>query len=100
MKFDKIIFSSRRKNRKRRFTAPHTRRRLMAAPLSKELRQRYNVRSTLMRKDDEVQTVIVKLKMDKNKKKIINRRGKDRLAALDKDKGKYPEDTMATIESS
>ncbi|KAI4488469.1 hypothetical protein M0802_011575 [Mischocyttarus mexicanus] len=146
MKFNKLISSSRRKNRKRHFTAPsHIRRRLMSAPLSKELRQKYNVRSMPIRKDDEVvrghykgqqvgkvvqvyrkkfiifieriqrekantanvyvgidpsKTVIVKLKMDKDRKKIIDRRGKGRLAALGKDKGKYTEDTTAAMETS
>lgn len=38
--------------------------------------------------------------MDKDRKKIIDRRGKGRLAALGKDKGKYPEDTTAAMESS
>ncbi|KYM81785.1 STE20-like serine/threonine-protein kinase [Atta colombica] len=135
-------------NRKRHFTAPsHIRRRLMSAPLSKELRQKYNVRSMPIRKDDEVQvvrghykgqqvgkvvqvyrkkfviyieriqrekansanvyvgidpskTVIVKLKMDKDRKKIIDRRSKGRLAALGKDKGKYTEDVTAAMETS
>ena len=51
--------SSRRKSRKAHFTAPsHIRRRLMSAPLSKELRQKYNVRSMPVRKDDEVQVRI------------------------------------------
>lgn len=58
MKFNKFVTSSRRKNRKRHFTAPsHIRRRLMSSPLSKELRQKYNVRSMPIRKDDEVQVV-------------------------------------------
>ncbi|XP_012260192.1 large ribosomal subunit protein uL24 [Neodiprion pinetum] len=148
MKFNSLVSSSRRKNRKRHFTAPsHIRRRLMSAPLSKELRQKYNVRSMPIRKDDEVQvvrghykgqqvgkvvqvyrkkfvvyveriqrekangasvyvgidpskTVIVKLKMDKDRKKIIDRRSKGRLAALGKDKGKYTEDTTAAMETS
>lgn len=56
MKYNRLVSSSRRKNRKRHFTAPsHIRRRLMSAPLSKELRQKYNVRSMPIRKDDEVQ---------------------------------------------
>ncbi|KAL5283120.1 rpl26l1 family protein [Megaselia abdita] len=124
MKFNKFVTSSRRKNRKRHFTAPsHIRRRLMSAPLSKELRQKYNVRSMPIRKDDEVQVVrghfkgnqagkivqvyrkkfvvyiekiqrenangtnvyvgihpskclIVKLKLDKDRKAILERRGK------------------------
>lgn len=118
----------------------------MSAPLSKDLRQKYNVRSMPIRKDDEVQvvrghykgqqigkvvqvyrkkfviyieriqrekansanvyvgidpskTVIVKLKMDKDRKKIIDRRSKGRLAALGKDKGKYTEDTTASMDT-
>lgn len=143
MKLNKFVSSSRRKNRKRHFQAPsHIRRRLMSAPLSKELRQKYNVRSMPIRKDDEVQVVrghfkgnqvgkvvqayrkkfvvyiekiqrenangtnvyvgihpskclIVKLKLDKDRKAILERRGKGRLAALGKDKGKYTEETAA-----
>lgn len=60
MKFNKFVTSSRRKNRKRHFNAPsHIRRKLMSAPLSKELRQKYNVRSMPIRKDDEVQVSVV-----------------------------------------
>lgn len=56
MKFNKMISSSRRKNRKRHFNAPsHVRRDIMSSPLSKELKQKYNVRSMPIRKDDEVQ---------------------------------------------
>lgn len=55
MKFNKQVSSSRRKQRKRHFSAPsHIRRKLMSAPLSKELRQKYNVRTMPIRKDDEV----------------------------------------------
>jgi hypothetical protein len=55
MKRNRFVSSSRRKARKRYFTAPsHIRRRLMSAPLNKELRRRYNVRSLPIRKDDEV----------------------------------------------
>ena len=58
MKFNKLVSSSRRKNRKRHFNAPsHIRRKLMSSPLSKELRQKYNVRSIPIRKDDEVQVM-------------------------------------------
>merc|ERR1711957_461679 len=43
------------KSRKAHFTAPsHIRRKLMSAPLSKELRTKYNVRSLPIRRDDEV----------------------------------------------
>lgn len=56
MKLNKFVTSSRRKNRKRHFNAPsHIRRKIMSSPLSKELRQKYNVRSMPIRKDDEVQ---------------------------------------------
>ncbi|CAG9803072.1 large ribosomal subunit protein uL24 [Chironomus tepperi] len=144
MKFNRNVTSSRRKNRKRHFSAPsHIRRKIMSSPLSKELRQKYNVRSMPIRKDDEVQVVrghykgnqvgkvvqvyrkkfvvyieriqrekangtnvyvgihpskllIVKLKIDKDRKRILDRRAKGRLAALGKDKGKYTEETAAS----
>ncbi|KAL2159759.1 hypothetical protein VTH06DRAFT_1892 [Thermothelomyces fergusii] len=52
------VSSSRRKARKAHFTAPSSVRRvIMSAPLSKELREKYNVRSIPIRKDDEVQIV-------------------------------------------
>ncbi|KAK7746806.1 60S ribosomal protein L26A [Cytospora paraplurivora] len=52
------IHSSRRKSRKAHFEAPSSvRRNIMSAPLSKELREKYNVRSIPIRKDDEVQIV-------------------------------------------
>lgn len=60
MKVNRNVSSSRRKNRCRHFSAPsHIRRKLMSSPLSKELRQKYNVRSMPIRKDDEVQVNIV-----------------------------------------
>jgi len=56
--FNANVSSSRRKNRKAHFTAPSSvRRKIMSAPLSKELRDKYNVRSMPIRKDDEVQVV-------------------------------------------
>ena len=52
------IHSSRRKSRKAHFEAPSSvRRNIMSAPLSKELREKYNVRSIPIRKDDEVTIV-------------------------------------------
>ncbi|GAB1313634.1 60S ribosomal protein L26A [Madurella fahalii] len=52
------VSSSRRKSRKAHFSAPSSvRRDIMSAPLSKELREKYNVRSIPIRKDDEVQIV-------------------------------------------
>jgi large subunit ribosomal protein L26e len=50
-----IKCNSRRKARRSHFQAPsHVRRILMSAPLSKELRAKYNVRAMPVRKDDEV----------------------------------------------
>ncbi|KAK8086359.1 ribosomal protein L24 [Apiospora phragmitis] len=50
--------SSRRKSRKAHFSAPSSvRRNIMSASLSKELREKYNVRSIPIRKDDEVTIV-------------------------------------------
>merc|ERR1712142_1316189 len=137
MKLNPFVSSSRRKNRKRHFNAPsHIRRKIMSSPLSKELRQKYNVRSMPIRKDDEVQVVrghyegqqigkvvsvyrkkfciyieriqrekangasvyvgihpskvcVVKLKMDKDRKKIIERRAAGRAAKQGKDKEKF-----------
>ncbi|KAH6645826.1 translation protein SH3-like domain-containing protein [Truncatella angustata] len=52
------IHHSRRKSRKAHFSAPSSvRRNIMSAPLSKELREQYNVRSIPIRKDDEVTIV-------------------------------------------
>lgn len=118
----------------------------MSAPLSKELRGKYGVRSMAVRKDDEVQVVrghnkgqqvgkvvqcyrkkyviyieriqrekangasvfvgihpsnvvIVKLKMDKDRKKILERKQAGKAAALGKVKGKHTEESVA-MESS
>ncbi|KAF6209891.1 hypothetical protein GE061_015645 [Apolygus lucorum] len=58
MKFNRMVTMSARKNRRRHFNAPsHIRRRMMSAPLSKELRQKYHVRSLPVRKGDEVMIV-------------------------------------------
>ncbi|KFK28436.1 hypothetical protein AALP_AA8G514400 [Arabis alpina] len=58
MKYNPRVTSSRRKNRKAHFSAPSSVRRvLMSSPLSNELRQKYNVRSMPIRKDDEVMVV-------------------------------------------
>jgi len=49
------LASSRRKSRKAHFSAPSSvRRTIMSAPLTKELREKYNVRALPIRKDDEV----------------------------------------------
>merc|ERR1711974_362420 len=58
MKLNKDVSTSRRKQRARHFNAPsHMRRKVMAAPLSKDLRAKHNVRSLPIRKDDEVMVV-------------------------------------------
>ncbi|TPX10557.1 uncharacterized protein E0L32_008443 [Thyridium curvatum] len=58
VKVSKTLHSSRRKSRKAHFGAPSSvRRNIMSAPLSKELREKYNVRSMPIRKDDEVTIV-------------------------------------------
>jgi len=55
MKYSANVSSSRRKARKAHFTAHSTlRRKMMSAPLSKELREKYHVRSLPIRRDDEV----------------------------------------------
>ncbi|KAL4779542.1 translation protein SH3-like domain-containing protein [Aspergillus varians] len=55
---NQALSSSRRKSRKAHFNAPSSVRRvIMSAPLSKELREKHNVRSIPIRKDDEVTVV-------------------------------------------
>merc|ERR1719160_1826543 len=55
MKFSSRVSSCRSKSRKAYFTAPSSvRRKLMSAPLSKDLRTKYGVRSLPIRRDDEV----------------------------------------------
>ncbi|CAL8578583.1 60S ribosomal protein L26A [Xanthoria parietina] len=57
-KINTSINSSRRKARKAHFSAPSgVRRTIMSAPLSKELRDKHNVRAIPIRKDDEVSIV-------------------------------------------
>ncbi|KAI0209702.1 60S ribosomal protein L26 [Lamellibrachia satsuma] len=142
MKLNKLVSSSRRKNRRRHFQAPsHIRRKIMSSPLSKDLRQKHKVRSIPIRKDDEVQivrghykgqqvgkvvqvyrkkfvihieriqrekangasvnvgihpskVVIVKLKMDRDRKSILERKSRARISQLEK--GKYTEESAST----
>ncbi|XP_032972308.1 60S ribosomal protein L26-like [Rhinolophus ferrumequinum] len=144
MKFNPFVTSDRSKNRERHFNAPsHIRRKIMSSPLSKELRQKYNVRSMPIRKDDEVQVVrghykgqqigkvvqvyrkkyviyiervqrekangttvhvgihpskvvITRLKLDKDRKKILERKAKSR--QVGKEKGKYKEETIEKMQ--
>merc|ERR1712002_185731 len=138
MKLNKDVTSSRRKQRARHFNSPsHMRRKIMSAPLSKELRNKYNVRSLPIRKDDEVMVVrghfkgqqtgkvvnvyrkkfvvhvermqrekvngstvqvgihpsncvITKLKLDKDRTKMLERRAASRAAKQAKDKHSEP----------
>ncbi|XP_037656865.1 60S ribosomal protein L26-like 1 [Choloepus didactylus] len=97
MKFNPFVTSDRNKNRKRHFNAPsHVRRKIMSSPLSKELRQKYNVRSMPIRKDDEVQVVITRLKLDKDRKNILERKAKSR--QVGKEKGKYKEELIEKMQ--
>ncbi|KAH7648574.1 hypothetical protein FG379_000599 [Cryptosporidium bovis] len=58
MKIKKDVSSSASKCRKNHFATTSTQRReLMSSPLSKELRQKYNVRSLPIRKGDEVMVI-------------------------------------------
>lgn len=58
MKYDTRVSSSRRKSRLAHFSAPSSVRRiLMSSTLSSDLKNKYNVRSVPIRKDDEVQVV-------------------------------------------
>merc|ERR1711988_1801611 len=68
MKFSSTVSSSRRKSRKAHFTAPSSeRRKIMSAPLSAELRNKYGVRAVPIRKEDEVQVVRGSLKQKEGK---------------------------------
>ena len=140
MKFNPNVSSSRRKCRKAHFGSHSTARRvMMSAPLYKELRAKYNVRSMPIRKDDEVtivrggyknregrvtsvyrkkfvihvervvkekangataqvgidasKVVITKLKLDKDRKRILER--KNSKNAGDASKGKFTEADVA-----
>merc|ERR1719301_353121 len=58
MKVKATVSRSARKSRKAHFTAPsHIRRKIMSAPLSKDLRSKHSVRSVPIRRDDEVMIV-------------------------------------------
>lgn len=58
VKLNTSVTSSRRKARKAHFTAPsHIRRKIMSCRLSRELRQKYGVKTMPVRKDDEVQVI-------------------------------------------
>merc|ERR1719183_2373904 len=119
MKYSTGVSSSRRKSRKAHFTATSVdRRKLMSAPLSAELRAKYNLRSVPIRKDwvihveritwekvngatvnvglDASKVVITKLKLDKDRKKLLERKqGK----GAEKGKGKFTEEEVQAMGS-
>lgn len=75
MKRNPHTASSRRKTRKAHFTAPSSERRIiMSAPLSKSLREKYNVRSLPIRKNDEVKILVGGKKGTEGKVKTVYRR--------------------------
>ena len=139
MKFNPACSSDRGKSRKAHFTAPSSaRRKIMSAPLSDELQEKYNVRSMPIRKEDEVTVVrgtfkgregkvvqvwrkkyvihveritrekangatvnvgihssncvITKLKMDKDRKEILERKNRSTMAEK---KGKHTDDSIS-----
>nr|XP_058907620.1 large ribosomal subunit protein uL24-like [Kogia breviceps] len=58
VKCNPFVTSDPSENRKRHFNAPsHIHRKMVSSPVSKELRQKYNVRSVPIRKGDEVHVV-------------------------------------------
>ncbi|CAK0784394.1 60S ribosomal protein L26A [Coccomyxa viridis] len=141
MKFSPSVSSSRRKSRKAHFSAPsNVRRKLMSAPLARELRTKYSVGAVPVRKDDEVtvvrgtykgregkivqvyrkkwvihieritrekvngatvnvgidpsKVVVTKLKLDKDRKSMLDRKGKKE----DKNKGKFSESEVQAMQ--
>ncbi|XP_040589762.1 60S ribosomal protein L26-like [Mesocricetus auratus] len=145
MKFNPYMTPVQSKNHKRHFNAPsHIWRKIMSSPLSKELRQKYNIRSMPIRKDDEVQVVrghykgqqigktvqvyrkkyviyielvqrekangmtvhmgihpskvvITRLKLNKDRKKILERKAKSQQVGKEKDK--YKEETSEKMQN-
>ena len=142
MKQNPFVSSSSRKSRKAHFTAPsHIRRKLMSAPLTKDLRNRHGIKSIPIRIDDEVtvtrghykgnagrvmrvyrkkfvihidkitrakangatvhvgihpsKVAITKLRMDKDRRALIERKAAGRARVTGILKGKHTEETIA-----
>merc|ERR1712048_1138887 len=96
----KSVSSSRRKSRKAHFQSTSCERRIiMSAPLSTELRQKHNVRSLPVRKDDEVEVVRGNHKGRQGRilacyrKKFVERKNRVKVAG---GKGKYKEEDVAS----
>ncbi|KAI1709354.1 ribosomal proteins l26 eukaryotic, l24P archaeal domain-containing protein [Ditylenchus destructor] len=141
MKLNPFVSSSARKSRKRHYNAPsHVRRKIMSAPLSKELRTKHGVRSMPIRIEDEVvvtrghhkgnagrvmrvyrkkfvvhvdkitrekangatvhiginssNVAITKLKLDKDRKALLERKAVGRARVTGVLKGKHTEETI------
>ncbi|VDM94771.1 unnamed protein product [Onchocerca ochengi] len=142
MKQNHFVSSSARKARKAHFNAPsHIRRKLMSAPLTKDLRNKHGIRSIPIRIDDEVtvtrghykgnagrvmrvyrkkfvihidkitrekangstvhigihpsKVALTKLKMDKDRRAMIERKAAGRARITGILKGKHTEETIA-----
>jgi len=75
MKTHTNVSASRRKNRMAHFSAPsHLRYKIMSANLSRELRQKYGVKSMPVRRDDEVTVVRGNSKDSKGKVSQVYRK--------------------------
>merc|ERR1711981_543872 len=102
MKFSPNVSSSRRKARKAHFTAPSSvRRKIMSAHLDKTLSNKYHVKRVTREKSNgstvnvgihPSNVTITKLKLDKDRRAILDR--KDTTKELAKGKGKYVEDEL------
>merc|ERR1739848_171121 len=107
MKFNKMVTSSRRKNRKRHFNAPsHIRRKIMSSTLSKVLqvyRKKFVIHIERIHRDKAngastnvgihpSKVVIQKLKMDKDRKRILERKALSRAKLAEK--GKHTEESI------
>merc|ERR1719240_2584415 len=109
MKFSPDVSSSRRKSRRAHFQAPSSvRRKILSAPLSAELRNKYSVRSMPVRKDDEVHVVrgffkgregkvltVYRRKFCIHVERVTRDKAKGRNADKEKGKGKFSESEVA-----
>lgn len=74
-KFNTLVSSKAKKQRKNHFSAPSSlRRKLMSATLDKKLREKHNVRALPIRRKDEVQIISGKLKGSKGVVKGVYRK--------------------------
>merc|ERR1712086_1054543 len=115
MKYAAGVASSRRKSRKAHFSAPSSvRRKIMIAHLNKELSHKHHVKAMPIRKNDVIHiervtreksngstvnvaihpsnVVITKLKLDKDRRSILERKNTQK--AAEKGKGKHTEESV------